>query len=66
MTNRDRDTTIVTTRSGGAGWFVAVLLLLVVAFGGFYLYSSGALDGGSDVNISIDIPDELVPAAPAQ
>lgn len=65
MANQDRETTVVTTGSGGAGWFVAIVLLAVVAFGGFYLYNSGAIGGGSDVNVSIDVPDEVAPAAPA-
>ncbi|MCY0150278.1 hypothetical protein OEG84_21865 [Hoeflea sp. G2-23] len=65
MANRERDTTIVTTSSGGAGWFVAVLLLIVLALGGYYLYSTGVLGGGSDVNISIDVPKDVVPDATA-
>jgi len=56
MDRQDRETTIVTTSSGGAGWFVAIVLLAVVAFGGFYLFNSGSM-GGSDVDVSIDVPD---------
>lgn len=65
MADRDRETTVVTTSSGGAGWFVAIALLAILAFGGFYLYNSGALNSGSDINVSIDVPDEVAPAAPA-
>lgn len=57
MDRQDRETTIVTTGSGGAGWFVAIVLLAVVAFGGFYLFNSGSMGGGSDVNVSIDVPE---------
>ena len=62
MTHQDRETTVVTTGSGGADWFVAIALLAVIAFGGFYLYNSGALDNESDINVSIDMPDDVVPA----
>lgn len=61
MTHQDRETTVVTTSSGGAGWFVAIALLAVITFGGFYIYNSGALNNDSDINVSIDIPDEVVP-----
>ncbi|MGJ8572608.1 MAG: hypothetical protein ACSHXI_18115 [Hoeflea sp.] len=56
MDRQDRETTIITTGSGGAGWFVAIVLLAVLAFGGFYLFNSGAMGGGSDVKVSIDAP----------
>jgi hypothetical protein len=65
MAYQDRETTVVTTSSGGAGWFVAIALLAVIAFGGFYLYNSGALNSGSDINVSIDVPDDVVPTAPS-
>lgn len=64
MTTQDRETKVVYSySSGGAGWFVAILLLIVLGVGGLYLYNSGALDGSKDVNVSIDVPDEVVPAA---
>jgi hypothetical protein len=65
MAYQDRETTVVTTSSGGAGWFVAIVLLAVLAFGGFYIYNSGAFNNDSDINVSIDVPDEIVPAAPS-
>lgn len=64
MADEKRETTVVKS-GGGAGWFVAVVLLLVVAFGGFYLYSTGALDGGKDINVTIDVPEGAAPEAPA-
>ncbi len=63
MSHQDRKTTVVTTDSGGAGWFVAIILLAVIAFGGFYIYNSGALNNDSDINVSIDVPDEIAPAS---
>ncbi|MAS06649.1 MAG: hypothetical protein CL534_18455 [Ahrensia sp.] len=67
MTTQDRETKVVYSySSGGAGWFIAILLLIVLGVGGLYLYNSGALDGSSDVNVSIDVPEEIVPAAPAE
>jgi len=67
MTTQDRETKVVYTHSsGGAGWFIAILLLIVLGVGGLYLYNSGALTGSNDVNVSIDVPDEVVPAAPAE
>lgn len=63
MSHLDRKTTVVTTGSGGAGWFVAIILLAVIAFGGFYIYNSGALNNDSDINVSIDVPDEIAPAS---
>lgn len=64
MTIQDRETKIVYT-SGGAGWFIAILLLIVLGFGGLYLYNTGAFSQG-DVNVTIDVPEEIVPAAPAE
>lgn len=66
MVTNDRETKIVYTNGVGAGWFIAVLLLIVIAVGGVYLYNSGALGGGNDVEVSIDVPDEIVPGAPAE
>ena len=67
MTTQDRETKVVYSySSGGAGWFIAILLLIVLGVGGLYLYNSGALDGSSDVDVSIDVPEEIVPAAPAE
>jgi len=67
MTTQDRETKVVYSySSGGAGLFIAILLLIVLGVGGLYLYNSGALDGSSDVNVSIDVPEEIVPAAPAE
>lgn len=65
MANHDRETTVVTSSGGGAGWFVAILLVVVVAIGGLYLYNSGSLGGAKDVNISIEAPTDIVPAAPS-
>jgi hypothetical protein len=65
MAYQDRETTVVTTNSGGAGWFVAIVLLAVIAFGGFYIYNSGALTNDSEINLSIDVPDDVVPASPS-
>ena len=65
MTNHDRETTVVTSGGGSAGWVVAVVLILVVAFGGFYLYNSGVFGGGDSVNVTIDVPKDIVPEAPA-
>mgnify|MGYP000277155296 CR=1 FL=1 len=65
MTTQDRETKVVYTNGTGAGWFVAMLLLIVLAVGGFYLYNSGAFTGGNDVNVTIDVPEEAVPAAPS-
>jgi len=64
--DRERETKVIYTNGTGAGWFVAILLLIVLAVGGFYLYNSGALTGGNDVNVSIDVPDEVVPATPSE
>ncbi len=64
MTDHERNTTVVTS-SGGAGWFVAILMLVIVAAGGFYLYQSGAFGGSQDVNVTIDVPTDIVPDAPA-
>lgn len=61
MSHQDRKTTVVTTGSGGAGWFVAIILLAVIAFGGFYIYNSGAFGNDNDINVSIDVPDEIAP-----
>jgi len=66
MTNQERETTVVTTGSGGAGWFVAILLLIVVALGGAYIYQSGALNNDADINVSIDVPDNIVPKLPSE
>jgi len=67
MTTQDRETKVVYSySSGGAGWFIAILLLIVLGVGGLYLYNSGALTDSNDVNVTIDVPDEVVPAAPAE
>lgn len=67
MTTQDRETKVVYSySSGGAGWFIAILLLIVLGIGGLYLYNSGALTDSNDVNVTIDVPDEVVPAAPAE
>ena len=67
MTTQDRETKVVYSHSsGGAGWFVAILLLIVLGVGGLYLYNSGALTDSNDVSVTIDVPDEIVPAAPAE
>ncbi|WP_223477456.1 hypothetical protein [Oricola indica] len=65
MTTQDRETRIVYT-NGGAGWLIAALLLVVIGMGGFYLYQSGALTGSNDVSVTIDVPEEVVPAPPAE
>lgn len=65
MTTQDRETRVVySNSSGGAGWFIAILLMIVIGIGGFYLYNTGALNGSNDVNVTIDVPDGIVPAAP--
>lgn len=67
MTTQDRETKVVYSySSGGAGWFVAILLLIVLGVGGLYLYNSGVLTDSNDVSVTIDVPDEIVPAAPAE
>ncbi|MCI5074995.1 hypothetical protein [Oricola sp.] len=66
MTTQDRETKIVYTNGTGAGWFIALVLLIVLAVGGLYLYNSGALSGGNDVEVTIDVPDEIVPSAPSE
>ncbi|WP_372530064.1 hypothetical protein [Oricola sp.] len=67
MTTQDRETKVVYSySSGGAGWFIAILLLIVLGIGGLYLYNSGALTDSNDVNVTIDVPDEVVPTAPAE
>jgi hypothetical protein len=66
MATQDRETKVVYTNGTGAGWFIAILLLIVLAVGGFYLYNSGALTDDNDVNVTIDVPDEIVPVAPEQ
>ena len=64
--DRERETKVVYTNGTGAGWFVAILLLIVLAVGGFYLYNSGAFTDRNDVSVTIDVPDEIVPAAPSE
>ena len=67
MTTQDRETKVVYSySSGGAGWFIAILLLIVLGVGGLYLYNSGALTDSNDVSVTIDVPDEIVPTAPAE
>lgn len=66
MTTQDRETKVVYTNGTGAGWFVAILLLIVLAVGGFYLYNSGAFSDGNDLNVTIAVPDEVVPSAPSE
>lgn len=66
MTTQDREIRVVYTNGTGAGWFIAILLLIVLAVGGFYLYNSGAFTDRNDVNVTIDVPDDIVPAAPGQ
>jgi hypothetical protein len=65
MAEQDRETTVVHTGGGGAGWFVAILLLVIVAAGGFWLYG-GSFSDDKDVSIIIDVPDEVIPDAPAE
>ncbi|MFZ2101362.1 MAG: hypothetical protein WAU86_12445 [Oricola sp.] len=65
MPTQDRETKIIYSNGGGAGWFIAILLLIVIAVGGFYLFNNGML-GSDDVNVTIDVPDEIVPEPPKQ
>lgn len=56
MATHDRDTTVVKTGSGGAGWFVAALLVVVIA-GAALAYFNGWIPGNEpDVQIEIDLP----------
>lgn len=66
MTTQDRETRVVYTNGTGAGWFIAILLLIVLAVGGFHLYNSGAFTDSNDVNVTIDVPDDIIPASPEQ
>jgi hypothetical protein len=66
MTTQDRETRVVYTNGTGASWFIAILLLIVLAVGGFYLYNSGAFTDSNDVNVTIDVPDDIIPASPEQ
>ena len=64
MTAHDPNTRIVYTEGTGAGWFVAILLLIAVAIGGIYLYNAGAFTDRNDVNVTIDVPDNIIPGEP--
>lgn len=56
MSDKNDTPVVHTGSSSGAGWFVAVVVVLAVAAGGFYMYQSGALSGGKDVNVEIKLP----------
>lgn len=62
MASQDRDTKVVYTNGTGAGWFVAIVLLIAIAVSGFYFYNSGAFTDSNDINVTIDVPDGIVPA----
>jgi hypothetical protein len=66
MTTQDRETKIIYSNGSGAGWFIAILLLIVIAVGGLYLYNNGAFARSNDVNVTIDVPDKIVPDAPSR
>lgn len=66
MTTQDREIRVVYTNGTGAWWFIAILLLIVLAVGGFYLYNTGAFADGNNVNVTIDVPDDIIPAASGQ
>ncbi len=59
MTERDRETVVVTDtgdRSGGAGLIIAIVLVIALIVGGFLLYRSGAFSGGGT---NIEVPDKI-------
>ena len=59
MSDRDRETVVVTDGDGGGGGgaIIAIVLLLVVLVVGYLLYRNGVFGGGStDVNIKVDTP----------
>lgn len=59
----EKETTVIHTGVGGAGWFVAIVLALVVAGGAYLAWQGGMFGGGRDINVTIDAPS--APAAPA-
>jgi hypothetical protein len=64
MSYPDRETTVVTTERGSAGWVVAVLLLLAILVGLFFLFGGDFFSGERDVNVNIDAPAVQAPAVP--
>jgi hypothetical protein len=53
----ERHTTIVTSgeRSGGGGTILAVVLLVALLVVLFLLFGRGLLDGGTDLNVNVDV-----------
>lgn len=57
MAEEKRDTTVVHSSGGGAGWFL-IGGLVVAAFVALWLFMGGGIpgDGGKDVDVQVELP----------
>jgi hypothetical protein len=69
MTDKDRETVVVSNSGGGGNgaWFVAILVVIVAVVIGYVLYTGGTFGGGDSVSVEInEAPAPAPDAAPAQ